>query len=59
MKKIIALLLAVWMLVSLTGCSESMTSAERFLLAVKKMEFEAKLPDNFEKILSILRSELQ
>ena len=41
MKKIIALLLAVWMLVSLTGCSESMTSAERFLLAVKKMDFEA------------------
>ena len=25
----------------------------------EKMEFEAKLPDNFEKILSILRSELQ
>ena len=41
MKKIIALLLAVWMLFSLTGCSESMTSAERFLLAVKKMDFEA------------------
>ena len=41
MKKIIALLLAVWMLFSLTGCSEGMTSAENFLLAVKKMDFEA------------------
>ena len=41
MKKIIALLLAVWMLFSLTGCSEGMTSAENFLLAVKKMDMTA------------------
>lgn len=39
MKKIIALVLAVWMIFSLSGCSENMTSAERFLLAVKKMDF--------------------
>lgn len=41
MKKIIAFALAVCVLFSLTGCSESMTSAERFLLAVKKMDFAA------------------
>ena len=41
MKKIIALVLAVWMVFSLTGCSENMTSAERFLLAVKQMDFTA------------------
>ena len=41
MKKIIAFMLAVCVLFSLTGCSGSMTSAERFLLAVKKMDFAA------------------
>ena len=41
MKKIIAFMLAVCVLFSLTGCSGTMTSAERFLVAVKKMDFAA------------------
>ena len=41
MKKIITFMLAVCILFSLAGCSGSMTSAEKFLLAVKKMDFSA------------------
>ena len=42
MKKIIAFILTVCILLfSLAGCSGSMTSAEKFLLAVKKMDFSA------------------
>ena len=41
MKKIIVFLLTLSILFTLVGCSGNMTSAERFLLAVKKMDFSA------------------
>ena len=41
MKRILALFLAVCTLVLFAGCAGKMTSAENFLLAVKKMDFEA------------------
>ena len=41
MKKIVSLLLLAALAVTLFGCSEMMTSAENFLIAVKKMDFEA------------------
>ncbi len=41
MKKIVAFFFAVCMIVSFAGCSGKMTSAEKFLLAVKKMDFSA------------------
>ena len=41
MKKIFAFFLAVCMIVLLCSCSAQMTSAEKFLIAVKKMDFAA------------------
>ena len=41
MKKVLAFFLAACMLVLFVGCSGKMTPAEKFLLAVKKMDFTA------------------